>query len=136
MITVDVPRKALLNANQRMHWRAKAQVTATLRDVGHVHGRSARNAAEFAYEVGAASHTVYPYPYRVRAVVGILWPDNRRRDAHNLMPTIKALVDGFVSAGILTDDSDKYLVGPDLRVSDEKCDKDLACSLTFTFEEA
>lgn len=39
----------------------------------------------------------------------------RRRDAHNVMPTIKACVDGLVDARVIPDDSDKYLIGPDIR---------------------
>lgn len=136
MIIIDVPREWLLNANQRMHWRAKAERTASLRSIGYLNARYARVAAERAYEAGETSHTVFPYPHRVRAVVTVLWPDRRRRDADNIRPTVKAVVDGIVAAGILADDSDKHLVGPDLRVSGALCDKGLACSLRFEFEAA
>jgi crossover junction endodeoxyribonuclease RusA len=37
-------------------------------------------------------------------------PDNRRRDTTNLFPSIKAAMDGIVDAGVLKDDSDKYIV--------------------------
>jgi hypothetical protein len=40
--------------------------------------------------------------------------DNRRRDTGNLYPTVKALVDGFVDAGVLRDDCDGVLYGPHL----------------------
>jgi len=40
--------------------------------------------------------------------------DNRRRDTGNLYPTVKALVDGFVDAGVLADDCDGVLYGPHL----------------------
>jgi crossover junction endodeoxyribonuclease RusA len=36
-------------------------------------------------------------------------PDNRRRDTSNIFPTIKAAVDGFVDAGVIPDDNDKYV---------------------------
>jgi hypothetical protein len=39
----------------------------------------------------------------------------RRRDAHNVAPTIKACVDGLVDARVIPDDSDRYLIGPDIR---------------------
>ena len=43
------------------------------------------------------------------------WADNRKRDVNNWQPTAKALVDGLVDAGVLEDDNDAHLVGPDLR---------------------
>lgn len=118
-VVVEVRRPWLLTANQRLHWRQKAERTATLRALT----RSAAGLAK-------------PFPGRVRCIVTVSSPDKRRRDVHNLMPTVKACVDGLVDAGWLTDDSDRYLQGPDLRPSDEKCSRDYACALTFTFEEA
>lgn len=38
--------------------------------------------------------------------------DNRRRDVGNFAPTVKALVDGFVDAGLLQDDCDGIIEGP------------------------
>jgi crossover junction endodeoxyribonuclease RusA len=119
MTTLDIPREWLLTANQRLHWRPKAARTAALR---------------FSSKVRVGNRRV-PFANRVRCVVHVTYPDARRRDVHNLMPTVKACVDGVVDAGWLTDDSDKYLEGPDLRPTDERCDKGLACSLVFTFEE-
>lgn len=120
MITVDIPRPWLLNANQRLHWRQKA-----------TRSRCIRTAAWAAFTPNAMT-----FQRRVRLVALVKWPDKRRRDVHNLMPTVKACVDGIVDAKWLHDDSDKWLIGPDLRVSDTLCDKQYACSLTFTFEEA
>jgi Holliday junction resolvase RusA-like endonuclease len=40
--------------------------------------------------------------------------NNRRRDTGNLYPTVKALVDGFVDAGLLPDDCDGIVDGPHL----------------------
>ena len=51
-------------------------------------------------------------------VATLTWRDRRRRDAHNIMPTIKACVDGVVAAGLLPDDDDTHLTGPDLRVAE------------------
>ena len=50
---------------------------------------------------------------RVVALVGV--PDERRRDLHNLTPTLKPMIDGLVDAGVLDDDDVAHLVGPDLR---------------------
>jgi hypothetical protein len=41
--------------------------------------------------------------------------DNRRRDTSNLYPTLKALVDGFVDAGLIPDDCDGVIHGPHLQ---------------------
>jgi len=41
-------------------------------------------------------------------------PDNRRRDTSNIFPTIKAAVDGIVDAGVLKDDSDKYVLSVEM----------------------
>lgn len=126
MITVEVPRLWLLTANQKLHWRAAAKRRSLLRTTARLHGLNVRRTDGFA---------MFPYPNRVRAIATIAWPDRRKRDAHNLQ-VIKPIIDGIVDAGILIDDSDHYMIGPDLRVSDEQCDKDLACTVTITFEEA
>jgi crossover junction endodeoxyribonuclease RusA len=118
-VVLPVPANELLTANQRMHWRAKAARTKALRARTYV----------------IAGVPAKPFPERVRLVVGVQYRDARRRDVHNLMPTVKACIDGLVDAGWLTDDSDRYLQGPDLRPSDERCDKTFACKLTFTFED-
>ena len=82
----------LLNANQRYHWSKKANITSRLRYI-------AREAARGKPKIGKA---------KIRAVYYA--PDNRRRDVSNLFPSVKAAVDGVVDAGVLADDSDKYVV--------------------------
>lgn len=47
------------------------------------------------------------YPVRVEFLV--CRTTNARSDAHNLAPTMKAVLDGIVLAGILTDDSDDQI---------------------------
>lgn len=108
------PMTETLNANQRLHWAQRSARTRNLRQIAYLRGRGA-----------------VPMQ-RARLTVEIGWPDKRRRDAHNLMPTLKACIDGFVDAGVLPDDSDAHLVGPDLRpyVAGIKG----AVHLTFTFE--
>nr|WP_303769103.1 hypothetical protein [Schaalia odontolytica] len=46
------------------------------------------------------------------------YPDRRRRDRHNLAPTIKAMLDGLIDAGLLPDDADRYLDGPYTVIAD------------------
>ena len=57
---------------------------------------------------------------RARLVVTVSLPDRRRRDLHNFTPTIKAIVDGLVDAGVLPDDDAFHLSGPDWRLSPER----------------
>lgn len=52
---------------------------------------------------------------RARIVAVYEPPTNQRHDPANLAPTAKAYVDGLVRAGVLTDDSTEYLIGPDMR---------------------
>ena len=44
---------------------------------------------------------------------------NRRRDVANFYPTIKACLDGCVDAGVLPDDDDKHVIGPDPRAGEK-----------------
>ncbi len=89
--TLDLPyERPPLNSNQRLHWRKKADLT-----------RQVRSAAYFA----AKNAHVLPCE-KVR--VTLTWfvrTANRRRDADNVVPTLKALCDGLVDAGVVTDDT-------------------------------
>ena len=66
---------------------------------------------------------------RITATVHIA--DKRRREVSNLFPTFKACIDGFVDAGILADDSDAHVIGPDPRRA-----YDGPPRITFKLEEA
>jgi crossover junction endodeoxyribonuclease RusA len=106
--TVELPAGlTLLNANQRLHWRPKAERTRTIR------------AASYACVKGAKVPKLKRAAIVVAAiVVEYRPPDRRRRDVHNLYPSAKAAIDGLVDAGVLPDDSDRYLVGPDMRAGE------------------
>lgn len=82
----------LLNANQRYHWSKKAVITSHLRHIAHDQARGKPRIEKA----------------KIRAVYYA--PDNRRRDVSNLFPSVKAAVDGIVDAGVLADDSDRYVV--------------------------
>lgn len=71
------------------------------RGVGMVMGR------KFIAEV--LNHT--PLPAGTRVSVGLVWvvPDKRRRDAENPVPTLKALCDGLVDAGLVPDDTPEFM---------------------------
>ena len=97
---LTLPRAAALTANQRLHWRAKAERNRALRTRGRIAWLNA----------GLASMD------RAHLTVTLAWHDARRRDVSNWAPTIKGLVDGMVTdAGALPDDDNAHLIGPDLR---------------------
>lgn len=77
-----------ITANQRHHWARKAKLT-----------RQVRNAAQL---LARAEHV----PELGRCAVRLVWTvtDRRRRDADNLVPTLKACADGLVDAGVVADD--------------------------------
>jgi crossover junction endodeoxyribonuclease RusA len=84
-----------LSANQRLHWRAQAARVAKVR--GFV-----REA------VAWSTYTDHPWPIDADHVDVTLtyYPrDRRRRDADNLVPTLKACADGLVDAGVTRDDT-------------------------------
>lgn len=87
-----------IGLNSREHWAPTAKKAKTIRLMGHLTARGRKPMT------------------RATLVARIGWPDRRQRDAHNLMPTLKAAIDGIVGdAGLLPNDSDEYLTGPDPR---------------------
>lgn len=98
-LTITPPCE-FLNANQRYHWRKKAELTKAWREAAYT----------------AVMTGFHPYRYdRAHITFAVRFPDNRRRDVHNLYGTAKAAIDGIVQAGLLADDRDEFLVGPDMR---------------------
>jgi Holliday junction resolvase RusA-like endonuclease len=94
------PPAAFINANDRLHWRAKAKLTAAWRgavESASFHGRERDD---------------YTHAH---IVIGFRFPTNHRRDVGNYYPTAKAIVDGLVDACLIPDDNDTNIVGPDLR---------------------
>jgi crossover junction endodeoxyribonuclease RusA len=96
---LDVPRPdEWISANERTHWAVKARKTKIWR---------ARFAAE-------AQHL--PHMSRIHILAEIRNAGhNRRRDATNLAPTVKAAVDGLVDAGVIPDDNDGVITGTEFR---------------------
>ena len=119
VIEATISHGQMLTANQRLHWRAKAARTATLRNLGVILTRQAK----------AAPMT------RAHCTVTVTFPDRRRRDVANWAPTVKALVDGCVQAGLLPDDDTAHLLGPDLRVSDDVTGKPRTYTFQLHFED-
>lgn len=93
----------LLNANERGHWGKREKRRSYWRELAYGKLRTTSLGLQ------------RPLQERVHIFVEISWPDHRRRDAANWHPTAKAIIDGIVDAKVLIDDSNRYLVGPDMR---------------------
>lgn len=100
---VGNPHRVLLTANERAAWQRRWERTRYWRVLSTTTARSAINRG------------LLPRLQRAHVMVTIHWPDKRRRDVGNWAPTAKAIVDGLVDAGLIPDDRDEHLVGPDLR---------------------
>jgi Holliday junction resolvase RusA-like endonuclease len=94
MWVLDIPPGDLINANERLHWAVRARRTRDLKADAFRVARAAR----------------VPRMDRIRVVGVVHPPDRRRRDPHNLYPTLKAYIDGIVMAGVLVDDDASHLV--------------------------
>lgn len=94
VVTFDVPTARLLTSNKRRYYREAAKIAADLR----------HEASEVGYVLGAHDEGTI--------LVRVLWPNRKRRDVHNIMPTVKPIIDGLVDAGVLPDDHDGVLRGP------------------------
>jgi crossover junction endodeoxyribonuclease RusA len=91
-----IPADHWLSANQRMHWAPKAKRTAALRDMGDVMAH--------VHKVPQQGTT------HVAAFIGYLKAG--RADPSNAAPTVKALIDGLVDAGVWADDDSTHVIGP------------------------
>jgi endodeoxyribonuclease rusA len=94
-----IPSAQMLSLNDRGDRRRTAPTVKNLRTLAMIRARAAG--------IGRSE--------RLRIVAWMRFPNARRRDPHNYMPTLKALVDGFVDAGVLPDDDKRHLQGPDPR---------------------
>ncbi|WP_394425502.1 RusA family crossover junction endodeoxyribonuclease [Streptomyces sp. SGAir0957] len=110
--TLTLPRGLkLLNANQRVHHRVRADLTHEIRSAAHT-------ACSENEHMRAALAAANPHPVLQQAyILGVLHPGSRRRiDPANFYPSFKAAVDGLVDAGVLEDDDHTHVVGPDMRI--------------------
>ena len=107
-LTIEVPRALLISANDRIHWREKARRTAALRQLGRM-------------SVGRLP-LGYGMTGPVTLTVTVTYPPlARRRDASNLAPTTKGLLDGAVTdAGLLPDDNDRVIIATTYQASADK----------------
>ena len=104
------PGLKLLNANEKLHHRPKADAVKALRG-------AAMKACSEDPAMRAALAAANPGPVLEHAyVLGIFHPNRGGRfDPANWYPSFKAAVDGLVDAGVLEDDDHTRLIGPDMR---------------------
>lgn len=92
-LAFEIPKNLVLNSNDRGHWAAKAARTKKVRAM--------------AKSVAINATSLLDPPVIITATVQ--YARAGRHDAHNLQPTVKALIDGLVDGGLLVDDSDEYV---------------------------
>lgn len=93
-----------LSLNDREHWAVKARKAKAWRDRA----------------TWAAQGVPMRDRCKPRSFVEVTFPvkQNRRRDPHNAIATVKPIIDGLVDAGVWPDDTDEYVI-----VLDPKFDK-------------
>jgi crossover junction endodeoxyribonuclease RusA len=89
-----------LTLNQRLHWADRARRVKSWRRAAALHARKTRP--------GAGPCALEMLPSFVRVTFGVRDP-GRRRDPHNYMPTVKAIIDGLVDAGVWPDDTAEWV---------------------------
>jgi hypothetical protein len=95
------PVGPFINSNQRYHRHQEAKMTKAWREAAYWRARAQQ---------------IPPFTTQVRIIAHIFKPiDAARFDPNNFAGTTKALVDGLVDAGLFTDDSREYVIGPDHR---------------------
>lgn len=82
-----------LHANQRLHWAQKKNLTKRVRAETAIKARDAQ------------------IPALGTCTVTLTWHVNttHRRDADNIVPTLKAMCDGLVDAGVVEDDTPNFM---------------------------
>lgn len=97
---IHIPNTHVLTSNQRQNHFVKATHTKYIRTMAFA----------------TATNWGFTPMYIAHAVVYISFQDERRRDVANYYPTVKACIDGFVDADLITDDDHTKLIGPDMRL--------------------
>lgn len=95
-LTFTIPKAAWISANDRLHWAVQSERTRYLRQLG-------------AFTAKAKRVPTFDVTH-VAAFIGYL--TGGRADPQNSAPTIKALIDGMVDAGVWPDDDSTHVIGP------------------------
>lgn len=88
-----------MNMNDRSHWSTRHRRTKVWRETAKVHALR---------DLGRSPSERRREPSFVRVSFPVRDP-GRRRDPHNLAPTVKAIVDGLVDAGVWPDDVERWV---------------------------
>ena len=105
----------LLNANQRVHYRQRAERTDKLRSAAH---EAVTECPSLMDALAAAKPGVL---FQRAHILGVLHPErNVRCDPANWYPSFKAAVDGLVDAGLFEDDDHTRVLGPDMRLGPKR----------------
>lgn len=104
-LTLTIPAPCdWLNSNQRLHRMVSARRVASWRGAARIRAQEA--------EFGQFTRPVHIVCTVHKTRAG-------RWDAGNLYPTAKAIVDGLVDAGVIPDDSNEWVTGPDMRAGEK-----------------
>lgn len=90
------PGLKLLSSNRRVHWRERYDHDQVIKNAVIVYARQQR----------------IPQLARVCIVIEFRPPPGRKRvvrETHNLAPASKPAIDGLTAAGVIPDDSDRYV---------------------------
>lgn len=104
-LTIPAPCE-WINSNQRLHRMELAARVKFWRASSYVHAR----------RIGEAERS---FSGPVHIVCTVHKTRAGRWDAGNLYPTAKAIVDGLVDAGVIPDDSNEWVTGPDMRAGEK-----------------
>jgi len=91
--TLQLPFQTQLSLNDRDHWAVAAKKKKPWREAAMVLARAAR----------------IPPCNRIRVELHYIPKQERRRDPDNLIACLKPLVDGLVDAGVVADDTERYV---------------------------
>lgn len=103
-LTIPLGADEWMSANHRTaHWSQRSRRTKLIRIKANLIARSQLRAG-----------TLTPVN-RAHVEATVCIPTNSRHDPGNAAPTVKAIIDGLVDAGVLPDDDKTHLIGPDYR---------------------
>lgn len=93
-----------ISLNDRSHWAVVSKRVKLWRTVA---------------KYTAQAHELPKGLERVHVTAYVHKSTNHQYDAHNLTSTGKAIVDGLVDYGLVPDDTNKYVIGPDMRMGEK-----------------
>ena len=120
-LILEIPDRWWVTSNDRPHWAVKAKAVAYVRKLTWAAAKGRR----------------LPRHKAVHITVFVQYPTGGRADPNNAEPMGKAAVDGLVDAGVIPDDDDRHVLGPDYRREVGKCPRGVhRLRLVITDQEA